>query len=175
MKSLVQFINESKENPMYTEWDIHSYVDYMLKAWFENNQNYVNILNATDNYVKIDLVKSCEIVVTLLESLADVVKLHFVSARDNKVNYEVHTSENAFYKAFKVIEAIVSIEFKDDKQNKLEKILKTEIEQLKERVDSLVKNCNDKYNKWTEEQKQNNCDNECCSVCVPYEGCRCAC
>lgn len=175
MKSLVQFINESKENPMYTEWDIHSYVDYMLKAWFENNQNYVNILNATDNYVKIDLVKSCEIAVTLLESLADVVKLHFVSARDNKVNYEVHTSENAFYKAFKVIEAIVSVEFKDDKQNKLEKILKTEIEQLKERVDSLVKNCNDKYNKWAEEQKQNNCDNECCSVCVPYEGCRCAC
>lgn len=175
MKSLVQFINESKENPMYTEWDIHSYVDYMLKAWFENNQNYVNILNATDNYVKIDLVKSCEIAVTLLESLADVVKLHFVSARDNKVNYEVHTSENAFYKAFKVIEAIVSVEFKDDKQNELEKILKTEIEQLKERVDSLVKNCNDKYNKWAEEHKQNNCDNECCSVCVPYEGCRCAC
>lgn len=175
MKSLVQFINESKENPMYTEWDIHSYVDYMLEAWFRNNQNYVNILNATDNYVKIDLVKSCEIVVTLLESLADVVKLHFVSARDNKVNYEVHTSENAFYKAFKVIEAIVSVEFKDDKQNKLEKILKTEIEQLKERVDSLVKNCNDKYNKWAEEQKQNNCDNECCSVCVPYEGCRCSC
>lgn len=175
MKSLVQFINESKENPMYTEWDIHSYVDYMLKAWFENNQNYVNILNATDNYVKLDLVKSCEIVVTLLESLADVVKLHFVSARDNKVNYEFHTSENAFYKTFKVIEAIVSVEFEDDKQNKLEKILKTEIEQLKERVDALVKNCNDKYNKWAEEHKQNNCDNECCSVCVPYEGCRCAC
>lgn len=175
MKSLVQFINESKENPMYTEWDIHSYVDYMLEAWFRNNQNYVNILNATDNYVKIDLVKSCEIIVTLLESLADVVKLHFVSARDNKVNYEVHTSENAFYKAFKVVEAIVSVEFEDDKQNKLEKILKTEIEQLKERVDALVKNCNDKYNKWVEEHKQNNCDNECCSVCVPYEGCRCAC
>ena len=66
MKSLVQFINESKEKPMYSEWDIHSYVDYMLEAWFRNNQNYVNILNATDTYVKIDLVKNCEIAVTLI-------------------------------------------------------------------------------------------------------------
>ena len=38
MKSLVQFINESKEKPMYDEWEIHSYVDYMLRAWFENNK-----------------------------------------------------------------------------------------------------------------------------------------
>ena len=29
----------------------------MLEAWFRNNQNYVNILNATDTCVKIDLVK----------------------------------------------------------------------------------------------------------------------
>ena len=176
MKSLVQFINESKENPMYTEWDIHSYVDYMLKAWFENNQNYVNILNATDNYVKLDLVKSCEIVVTLLESLADVVKLHFVSARDNKVNYEVHTSENAFYKAFKVVEAIVSLEYKDDVQNETEE-LKKEVKQLKERIDVLIKNCNEKYDKWIEEQNKLNNRDSCAikSVCVPCDYCRCAC
>lgn len=176
MKSLVQFINESKEKPMYSEWDIHSYVDYMLEAWFRNNQNYVNILNATDTYVKIDLVKNCEIAVTLLECLADVVKLHFVSARDNKIDYEIQTSENAFYKAFKVIEAIVSLDFKDNNQNKVEE-LKEEVKQLKERVDTLIKNCNEKYEKWVEElNKTNTCDS-CLSnsVCLPCDCCGCAC
>ena len=175
MKSLVQFINESKEKPMYDEWEIHSYVDYMLSAWFENNKNYAFILSATDTYSKKELVKNCEIVVTLLECLADVVKLHFVSAKDNSIKYKLHTTENAFYKAFKVIEALVSMEFEEDKQNELEKILKNEIKQLKERVDTLVKNCNDKYNKWVEEREKNNCDNECCSICVPCECCRCSC
>ena len=84
MKSLVQFINESKEKPMYEEWEIHSYVDYMLSEWFKNNQNYISILSATDSYSKRELVKNCEIAVTLLECLADAVKLHFVSAKDNK-------------------------------------------------------------------------------------------
>ena len=174
MKSLVQFITESKEKPMYEEWEIHSYVDYMLRAWFENNKNYASILAATDVYNKKELVKSCEIAVTLLECLADAVKLHFVSAKDNKNKHISYTCENTFYKAFNVIEAIVSVEFEDDKQNELEKILKVEIEQLKERVNTLVKNCNDKYNKWLEEQKQNNCDNDCCSVCVPCDCCGCA-
>lgn len=175
MKSLVQFITESKEKPMYEEWEIHSYVDYMLRAWFENNKNYASILAATDVYNKKELVKSCEIAVTLLECLADAVKLHFASAKDNKNKHISYTPENAFYKSFKAIEAIASIEFEDDKQNELEKILKVEIEQLKKRVDTLVKNCNDKYNKWLEEQKQNNCDNDCCSVCVPCDCCGCAC
>ena len=57
MKSLTQFINESKEKPMYEEWEIHSYVDYMLKEWFNNNQNYASILSATDIYNKKELVK----------------------------------------------------------------------------------------------------------------------
>lgn len=175
MKSLVQFITESKEKPMYEEWEIHSYVDYMLRAWFENNKDYASILAATDVYNKKELVKNCEIAVTLLECLADAVKLHFVSTKDNKNKHISYTCENTFYKAFNVIEAIASIEFEDDKQNELEKILKVEIEQLKKRVDTLVKNCNDKYNKWLEEQKQNNCDNDCCSVCVPCDCCGCAC
>ena len=176
MKSLVQFINESKEKPMYSEWDIHSYVDYMLEAWFRNNQNYVNILNATDTYVKIDLVKNCEIAVTLLECLADVVKLHFVSARDNKIDYEIQTSENAFYKAFKVIEAIVSLEFKDNNQNNVEE-LKEEVKQLKERVDTLIKNCNEKYEKWVEELNKTKTGDSCLSnsVCLPCDCCGCAC
>ena len=176
MKSLVQFINESKEKPMYSEWDIHSYVDYMLEAWFRNNQNYVNILNATDTYVKIDLVKNCEIAVTLLECLADVIKLHFVSARDNKIDYEIQTSENAFYKAFKVIEAIVSLEFKDNNQNLAEE-LKEEVKQLKERVDTLIKNCNEKYEKWVEELNKTNAGDSCLShaVCLPCDCCGCAC
>ena len=176
MKSLVQFINESKEKPMYSEWDIHSYVDYMLEAWFRNNQNYVNILNATDTYVKIDLVKNCEIAVTLLECLADVVKLHFVSARDNKIDYEIQTSENAFYKAFKVIEAIVSLDFKDNNQNKAEE-LKEEVKQLKERVDTLIKNCNEKYEKWVEELNKTKTDDSCLSnsVCLPCDCCGWAC
>ena len=174
MKSLVQFINESKEKPMYDEWEIHSYVDYMLRAWFENNKNYTSIIAVADVYSRKELVKSCEIVVTLLECLADVVKLHFVSAKENNNNHISYSCENAFYKAFKVIEAIISVEFEDDK-NELEKTLKTEIKQLKERVDALVKNCNEKYNKWLEEQKQNNCDSECCSVCVPCDCCKCAC
>lgn len=176
MKSLVQFINESKEKPMYSEWDIHSYVDYMLEAWFRNNQNYVNILNATDTYVKIDLVKNCEIAVTLLECLADVVKLHFVSARDNKIDYEIQTSENAFYKAFKVIEAIVSLDFKDNNQNKAEE-LKEEVKQLKERVDTLIKNCNEKYEKWVEELNKTKTGDSCLSnsVCLPCDCCGCAC
>ena len=176
MKSLAQFINESKEKPMYSEWDIHSYVDYMLEAWFRNNQNYVNILNATDTYVKIDLVKNCEIAVTLLECLADVVKLHFVSARDNKIDYEIQTSENAFYKAFKVIEAIVSLDFKDNNQNKVEE-LKEEVKQLKERVDTLIKNCNEKYEKWVEELNKSKTDDSCLSnsVCLPCDCCGCAC
>ena len=176
MKSLVQFINESKEKPMYSEWDIHSYVDYMLEAWFRNNQNYVNILNATDTCVKIDLVKKCEIVVTLLECLADVVKLHFVSARDNKIDYEKQTSENAFYKAFKVIEAIVSLDFKDNNQNKAEE-LKEEVKQLKERVDTLINNCNKKYEKWIEELNKTKTDDICLSnsVCLPCDCCGCAC
>ena len=176
MKSLVQFINESKEKPMYSEWDIHSYVDYMLEAWFRNNQNYVNILNAADTYVKIDLVKNCEIAVTLLECLADVVKLHFVSARDNKIDYEIQTSENAFYKAFKVIGAIVSIEFKDNNQNKAEE-LKEEVKQLKERVDTLIKNCNEKYEKWVEELNKTKTGDSCLSnsVCLPCDCCGCAC
>lgn len=176
MKSLVQFINESKEKPMYSEWDIHSYVDYMLEAWFRNNQNYVNILNATDTYVKIDLVKNCEIAVTLLECLADVVKLHFVSARDNKIDYEIQTSENAFYKAFKVIEAIVSLDFKDNNQNKAEE-LKEEVKQLKERVDALIKNCNEKYEKWVEELNKTKTGDSCLSnsVCLPCDCCGCAC
>ena len=67
MKSLVQFIAESKEKPMYEEWEIRSYVDYMFKAWFENNRNYASILDATDVYSKKELVKSSEIAVTLLE------------------------------------------------------------------------------------------------------------
>lgn len=175
MKSLVQFITESKEKPMYEEWEIHSYVDYMLRAWFENNKNYASVLAATDVYNKKELVKSCEIAITLLECLADVVKLHFVSAKDNSIKHISYTTENAFYKSFKAIEAIASIEFEDDKQDELEKILKVEIKQLKERVNTLVKNCNDKYNKWLEEQKQNNCDNDCCSVCVPCDCCGCAC
>ena len=176
MKSLVQFINESKEKPMYSEWDIHSYVDYMLEAWFKNNQNYVCILNATDTYNKIDLVKNCEIIVTLLECLADVVKLHFVSARENKVDYEIQTSENAFYKAFKVIEAIVSLDFKDDNKNKAEE-LKEEVKQLKERVDNLIKNCNEKYEKWVKELNKTNTGDSCLSnsICVPCDCCRCAC
>ena len=176
MKSLVQFINESKEKPMYSEWDIHSYVDYMLEAWFRNNQNYVNILNATDTYVKIDLVKNCEIAVTLLECLADVVKLHFVSARDNKIDYEIQTSENAFYKAFKVIEAIVSLDFKDNNQNKAEE-LKEEVKQLKERVDTLIKNCNEKYEKWVEELNKTKTGDSCLSnsICLPCDCCGCAC
>lgn len=176
MKSLVQFINESKEKPMYSEWDIHSYVDYMLEAWFRNNQNYVNILNATDTYVKIDLVKNCEIAVTLLECLADVVKLHFVSARDNKIDYGIQTSENAFYKAFKAIEAIVSLEFKDNNQN-MEEELKEEVKQLKERVDTLIKNCNEKYEKWVEELNKTKTGDKCLSnsVCIPCDCCGCAC
>lgn len=177
MKSLVQFINESKEKPMYGEWEIHSYVDYMLSEWFKNNQNYTSILSATDVYSKRELVKNCEIAVTLLECLADAVKLHFVSAKDNKNKHISYTCENAFYKAFKVVEAIVSIKFEDDNKNELEENLKIEIEQLKERVDTLVNNCNDKYNKWLEEQnKLNNCDN-CLSnsICVPCECCRCSC
>lgn len=172
MKSLVQFIAESKEKPMYEEWEIHSYVDYMFKAWFENNRNYASILDATDVYSKKELVKSCEIAVTLLECLADVVKLHFVSAKDNNIKNNSYTSENVFYEAFKVIEAIVNVEFENDE---LEKIIKTEIEQLKERVDSLVKNCNEKYNRWLEKQKQNNCNNDCCSICVPCDCCGCTC
>ena len=176
MKSLVQFISESKEKPMYSEWDIHSYVDYMLEAWFRNNQNYVNILNATDIYTKTELVKNCEIAVTLLECLADVVKLHFVSARDNKIDYEIQTSENAFYKAFKVIEAIVSLDFKDNNQNKAEE-LKEEVKQLKERVDTLIKNCNEKYEKWVEELNKTNTGDSCLSnsVCLPCDCCGCAC
>lgn len=177
MKSLVQFISESKEKPMYSEWDIHSYVDYMLEAWFRNNQNYVNILNATDTYTKTELVKNCEIAVTLLECLSDVVKLHFVSARDTKTNHENHTCENAFYKAFKVVEAIISVEIENNNQNKeTEEILKEEVKQLKERVYALVKNCNEKYDKWMKEltvkQKSNNSD-KC--VCVPCDCCGCAC
>ena len=66
MKSLTQFINESKEKPMYEEWEIHSYVDYMLSEWFKNNQNYTSILSATDVYSKRELVKNCEIALTLL-------------------------------------------------------------------------------------------------------------
>ena len=174
MKSLVQFINESKEKPMYDEWEIHSYVDYMLRAWFENNRNYASVLAAADVYSRKELVKSCEIAITLLECLADVVKLHFVSAKKNNNNHISYSCENAFYKAFKVIEAIISVEFEDEK-DELEKTLKTEIKQLKERVDALVKNCNEKYDKWLEEQKQNNCDSECCSVCVPCDCCKCAC
>lgn len=172
MKSLVQFINESKEKPMYEEWEIHSYVDYMLRAWFENNKNYASILAATDVYSRKELVKRCEIAVTLLECLADAVKLHFVSAKENNSNHMSYSCENSFYKAFKVIEAIVSVEFEDDKQNEFEEIIKTEIKQLKERVDALVKNCNEKYDKWLEEQKLNQCDN-CCSVCVPCDCCKC--
>ena len=178
MKSLVQFINESKEKPMYEEWEIHSYVDYMLSEWFKNNQNYASILSATDVYSKRELVKNCEIAVTLLECLADAVKLHFVSAKDNKNKHFSYTSENSFYKAFKVIEAIISVEIEDNKQNKeIEEILKEEVKQLKERVYALVNNCNDKYNKWLEEQNElNNCDN-CLSnsICVPCECCRCSC
>ena len=30
------------------------------------------------------------------------------------------------------------------------------------------------YDKWLEEQKANNCDNDCCSVCVPCDCCGCA-
>ena len=177
MKSLVQFINESKEKPMYEEWEIHSYVDYMLRAWFENNKNYASILAATDVYNKKELVKSCEIAVTLLECLADAVKLHFVSAKNNKNKNISYTCENTFYKAFNVIEAIISIKFEDDDKNDLEENLKLkiEIEQLKKRVDTLVNNCNDKYNKWIEEQnKLNNCVKDCCSVCVPCDCCGCA-
>ena len=112
----------------------NSYVDYMLRAWFENNKNYASILAATDVYSKTELIKSCEIAITLLECLSDVVKLHFVSAKDNSIKHISYTTENAFYKSFKVIEVIASIEFEDDKQDELEKILKVEIEQLKERV-----------------------------------------
>ena len=177
MKSLVQFINESKEKPMYSEWDIHSYVDYMLEAWFKNNQNYVDILNATDTYTKTELVKNCEIAVTLLECLSDVVKLHFVSARDTKTNYyENHTSENAFYKAFKVVEAIISVKI-EDKNKETEEILKEEVKQLKERVDTLIKNCNEKYEKWVEELNKTKTGDNCLSnsVCLPCDCCGCAC
>ena len=175
MKSLVQFINESKERPMYDEWEIHSYVDYMLRAWFENNKNYASVIAVADVYSRKELVKSCEIAVTLLECLADVVKLHFVSAKEHNNNHVSYSCENAFYKAFKVIEAIISVEFEDEK-DELEKTLKTEIKQLKERVDALVKNCNEKYDKWvkelTGEQKSNNSD-KC--VCVPCDCCGYAC
>ena len=176
MKSLIQFINESKEKPMYSEYEIHKYISYMLDIWYKNNQNYLSILYASDILNKRCLLKECEIALTLLESLADVVKLHFVSAKEHNNNHISYSCENAFYKAFKVIEAIISVEFEDEK-DELEKTLKTEIKQLKERVDALVKNCNEKYDKWVEELNKTKTDDICLSnsVCVPCDCCGYAC
>lgn len=186
MKSLVQFINESKGKPMYEEWEIHSYVDYMLEAWFRNNKNYANILNATDICVKRNLVKNCEIAVTLLECLADAVKLHFVSARDKKNKFvETQTRENAFYKVFKVVEAIANIDFEEcfkyDDEDEIKKSIKEGIQNLKERIDILVKTCNEKYDRWVEELTEENkkCiadSNSCCTpVCISCDCCNCDC
>lgn len=178
MKSLIQFINESKEKPMYSEYEIHNYISYMLDIWYKNNQNYLSILYASDILNKRCLLKECEIALTLLESLADVVKLHFVSARDKnkRDKYEDHTSEDSFYRVFKIIEAIASVEFNDFNEP-LEKEIREELKDLKERINILVKNCNDKYDKWVEEQNINKITNNYSksSICVPCDCCGCTC
>lgn len=178
MKNIVSYINESKEKPLYTDYDIHRYINIMIEHWMNDMRDYNVILSGVNVFSKIELCRRCEIILDILESVADIVHLHFVDAasEEDKRNYEYCTSENTFYRAFNIINAIVAVKSIDVDANKEgEASWKSEIAELSQRVEKLVKNCNAKFKKYYEENKNKNqecagigCPTECCKNCLCY-------
>ena len=104
--------------------------------------------------------------------------MHFIDAasEEDKRNYEYCTPENMFYRAFSIINAIVSVKSVDVDTNKEnESLLKSEIAELSQRVEKLVKDCNAKFKKYCEENKCKStenigvgCPTECCKNSLCY-------
>ena len=98
------------------------------------------------------------------------------TSEEDKRNYEYCTPENMFYRAFNIINAIVavkSVDVYDDKEG--EASWKSEIAELSQRIEKLVKDCNAKFKKYCEENKNNNkngiaveCPTECCKSSLCY-------
>ena len=150
----------------------------MIEHWINDMRDYNVILSGVNVFSKIELCRRCEIILDILESVADVVHLHFIDAasEEDKRNYEYCTPENMFYRAFSIINAIVSVKSVDVDANKeSESLLKSEIAELSQRVEKLVKDCNAKFKKYCEENKNNNkngiaveCPTECCKSSLCY-------
>ena len=178
MKNIVSYINESKEKPLYTDYDIHRYINIMIEHWINDMRDYNVILSGVNVFSKIELCRRCEIILDILESVADIVHLHFMDAtsEEDKRNYEYCTPENMFYRAFNIINAIVAVKSVDvyaDKEG--EASWKSEIAELSQRIEKLVKDCNAKFKKYCEENKNNNkngiaveCPTECCKSSLCY-------
>lgn len=162
MRNIVEYINESKDKPLYTDYDIHRYIGVMIDTWVQDMRN-ANIISAGNStYAKIDLCRKAEIMLTLLECVSDVVQLHFMDAAsiEDKKKFEFFTAENVFYRAFKIIETIANMKCDDDVQDE-DKKLKGEIKELSDRMHKLVTDCNAKYKKYVEDNQKNN--KECCN------------
>ena len=81
-----------------------------------------------------------------------------------------------FYRAFNIINAIVavkSVDVYDDKEG--EASWKSEIAELSQRVEKLVKDCNAKFKKYYQENQDKNkesigigCPTECCKSSLCY-------
>ena len=178
MKNIVSYINESKEKPLYTDYDIHRYINIMIEHWINDMRDYNVILSGVNVFSKIELCRRCEIILDILESVSDVVHLHFIDAasEEDQKNYEYCTPENMFYRAFSIINAIVGVKSVDVGANKEEEsLLKSEIAELSQRVEKLVKDCNAKFKKSYQENKEKNkntagigCPTECCKSSLCY-------
>ena len=175
MKSLVQFINESKEKPLYCEWEIKEYLDYCLQKWSDNMRYSNSILSGMDYYAKLSLVRQCEILFNILEKFSDDVTIHFYSkeSEEDKKKYGgSYSPENVFSKAFSIVEKLVEIE--DEYKDEAKKIdLQKEVAELKQRFEKFADDCNKKYHKKCDEMS----NGECIGVDIPCgcECCTCAC
>lgn len=170
MRNLTQFINESKSKPLYDDCSIRYYINVMIDTWMNRMQNKGTVMLRGTEYDKLDLVRQAEIMVTILEHIADIVHLHFIDAADEeaKKKYEFYTAENGFYRAFNTIENIANIKVNYGDKTSVD--LESELKELRQRMEDLVSSSNKKYAEYVKAQKcpckSDKCD--CgCDCCVP--------
>lgn len=177
MKNLNKYINESKEQPLYSEYDIKDYFYMCLDRWLQNIGKY-NIRDISD-YSKVDMCKQCEIILCLIEKFSDDIHLHFYnyeSEEERKKYNSYFTTEDSLIRVFKIITQLCKIQLSDIKGNSCKVDIDAEVKELNDRLNTLVQKCNNKYHKWYEEAYKGNGTAELCygtPVCMDSDCCKC--
>lgn len=173
MKNLNEFITESKDKPLYGEYDIKQYLDYCIQKWIQRINGYNYIFTDISQYTKVELCRQCEIVLNIIEKFASDINLHFYNAesKEDKKKYCAGGYENAVYTAFKVIEKVLEVDTPDDNNTKVD--IDAEIKELKTRFEKLVNDCNKKYKDYIDNLKPENVADGCAIPCTC--DCKCCC
>ena len=175
MKNLKEFlISESKQKPLYDDYDVRCYIERMLCQWVESMRGYDLIFAGTDLYAKKNLCRKTEVIISIIEALSSIVHFYFRSEDDEKYN-GCTLIEDDIVRAFRVIEAVINMKVdthnKVDSENDID--INKEISDLHDRVAKLVDKCNKEYKSWKEQMNKEDYDK--CGCCASDSCCEVPC